>query len=273
MAASILRRDNMHPLCLDFLTAIEASPPELADLAAANGCQAISFMVHPVAGVPDFGMAGDTPMRRETRRRCTDLGIVIDMVEGFLLTAETDVAAFRPSLESAAWLGAGCANILLRDDDIARLTDNFAAFCNMAEACRVAVITEWSIRAPLKSPAEAAEFLARTGLPARLQFDSLHVYRAGFTASDIAALDSRVIARAQLSDGPAEMPPDRQFAEAIGDRLVPGEGALPLREFLAALPEGRKVGLEVPSQTLRDQGVGPAERVRRVVDGARRLLA
>jgi sugar phosphate isomerase/epimerase len=262
----------MHPLCLDFLTAIEASPPELAELAAANGCQSVSFMIHPVAGVPDFTMVGDTPMRREANRRCAELGIGIDMVEGFLLTPETDVAVFRPSLESAGWLGAGCANILLRDDDTARLTDNLAAFCEMAQACGVAVITEWSIRTPLKSPAEAARFLKRTGLSAKLQFDSLHVYRGGFAAADIAALDHGIIARAQLSDGPAEMPPDRQFAEALGDRLIPGEGALPLGDFLAVLPEGITVGLEVPMTPLREQGIGPAERVRRVVDGARLLL-
>jgi sugar phosphate isomerase/epimerase len=261
----------MHPLCLDFLTAVEATPPELAALAAANGCQSISFMVHPVAGVPDFDMVGDTPMRRETRRRCADLGIAIDMVEGFLLTADTDIAAFRPSLDSTAWLGAGCANLILRDEDIPRLTANFAAFCEMAQACGVPVITEWSRRAPLKSPAAAAEFLTRNALPARLQFDSLHLYRAGFTEADIAALDPNLIARGQLSDGPAEMPVDQQYAEALGGRLVPGEGALPLRAFLNALPEGITVGLEVPSQTLRDQGMEPAERVRRVVEGARRL--
>jgi len=262
---------TMHPLCLDFLTAVEASPPELAELAAENGCQSISFMVHPVPGVPDFDMARDTPMRRETKRRCAELGIGIDMVEGFLLTPETDLAAFRPSLESAAWLGAGCANILLRDDDIPRLTANFAAFCEMADACGVAVVTEWSRRAPLKSPGAAAAFLAHSGTSAKLQFDSLHLYRAGFAASDIAALDPGIVSRGQLSDGPADMPVDQQYAEALGSRLVPGDGALPLRAFLDALPESVVVGLEVPSQSLRDQGLGPAERVRRVVEGARRL--
>jgi hypothetical protein len=92
----------VYPLCLDFLTAIEASPPELAVLAADNGCQSISFMVHPVAGVPDFGMVGDTSMRRETRQRCADLGIGLDMVEGFLLNPETDIAVFGPALEHSA---------------------------------------------------------------------------------------------------------------------------------------------------------------------------
>jgi sugar phosphate isomerase/epimerase len=156
---------------------------------------------------------------------------------------------------------------------MARLTDNLAAFCEIAEACGVAVITEWSIRTPLKSPADAAHFLAGSGLPVRLQFDSLHVYRGGFIAADIAALDPAIVVRAQLSDGPAEMPADKQFAEALGGRLIPGEGALPLRDFLGVLPDGITVGLEVPSQALRDQGLSPAERVRRVVEGTRRLLA
>ena len=64
----------MHPLCLDFLTAVEASPPALATLAAENGLELIAIMAHPVEGVPDFGMASDTPMRRDTKRRCGELG-------------------------------------------------------------------------------------------------------------------------------------------------------------------------------------------------------
>ncbi|HEX4504754.1 MAG TPA: sugar phosphate isomerase/epimerase, partial [Alphaproteobacteria bacterium] len=101
----------MHPLCLDFLTAVEASPPELAELAAANGLGLIGIMVHPVAGVPDFGMASDTPMRRETRQRCRELGVAIELIEGFLLTPQTDVAGFRTSLESGAWLEARTVNV------------------------------------------------------------------------------------------------------------------------------------------------------------------
>ena len=196
----------MNPLCLDFLTAVEVSPPELAVLAAENGCRSISFMVHPVSGVPDFDMARDTPMRRDTKRRCAELGIGIDMVEGFLLTPDTNVTTFQSSLESAGWLGASRANVLLRDDDVPRLTANLTAFSEMASDYKVAVITEWSRRAPLKSPAEAAAFLDRSGTSATLQFDSLHLYRAGFTEADIATLHPKIISRVQLSDGPAEMP-------------------------------------------------------------------
>jgi sugar phosphate isomerase/epimerase len=260
----------MHPLCLDFLTAIEASPPELAQLAATNGLALIAIMVHPAEGVPDFGMATDTPMRRDTKRRCGALGVRIDMIEGFLLKPETDAAAFRASLESGAWLEARSVNILLRDHDLSRLGDNLAAFRDLASECGLAVVTEWSRRTPLPSPAEAAAFVARSG--ARLQFDSLHLFRAGFSAVDLMALDPSIVGRAQLSDGPADMPVERQFGEALGERLVPGNGQLPLTAFVRALPAGTVIGIEVPMESLKEQGIGPAERVTRAVTGSRRLL-
>jgi sugar phosphate isomerase/epimerase len=261
-----------HPLCLDFLTAVEASPPELASLAAANGCQSVSFMVHPVQGVPDFGMNTDTPMRRETQRRCAGLGIGVDMVEGFLLTPDVDVAAFAPSLESAAWLGAGSANVVLRDSEEARLEESFTAFRNLASSFGIVTLAEWSRRTCFPNPAAIGKFLARVGKDALLQVDFLHAHRGGSNPSEIAALDPAIVARGQISDGPADMPVDQQFAEAIGGRLNPGDGALPLREFIQALPPGIVIGIEVPNTALKDRGVSAEERVKRAVDGVRRLL-
>jgi sugar phosphate isomerase/epimerase len=263
----------VHPLCLDFLTAVEASPPELATLAAANGCASISFMVHPVQGVPDFGMASDTPMRRETRQRCADLGITVDMLEGFLLTPDVDVSAFAPSLESAAWLGARSANVVLRDSDEAHLSETFTAFRDLASSFGIVTLAEWSRRTCFPSPAAIGRFLADVGKDALLQVDFLHTHRGGFGPADIAALDPRIVGRGQISDGPAEMPVDRQFAEAIGGRLAPGEGALPLKDFIRALPAGTVIGVEVPNTALKDQGVGAEERVRRAVAGTRVLLS
>jgi sugar phosphate isomerase/epimerase len=261
------------PLCLDFLTAIEASPPELAQMAADSGLGLIGIMVHPVTGVPDFGMESDTPMRRETRQRCRDLGVTIELIEGFLLTPETDVAGFRASFESGAWLEARSVNVILRDPDLTRLADNLAACCELGREYGIAVGTEWSRRTPLKSPAEAAAFLGANAPDCTLQFDSLHVYRAGFSAADIAALDPAIVGRGQFSDGPIEMPVERQFAEALGERMIPGDGELPLTAFARALPAGTVIGIEVPMTALKDQGVGPAERVARAVAGTRAVLA
>ncbi len=262
----------MRPLCLDFLTAIEASPPELATLAAANGCESISIMVHPAPGVPDYGMNSATPMRRETLKRCRDLGVSIDTVEGFFLTPETDIAGYRSSLESAGVLGARSVNVLARETDRSRLGDRLSAFSRLADAFGLAVVTEWSIRSPFPSPAEAAAFLDGIGRPATLAFDSLHLFRGGFSASDIAALDPSIVGRGQLADGPAELPADKIMVEAFSERLPLGEGALPLASFVDALPDGVVIGLEVPMESERSRGVSAADRVRRVVEAARSLI-
>ena len=73
----------------------------------------------------------------------------VDMVEGFLLKPETDCADFQSSLESSAWLEARCVNVLLRDPDLRRLSDNFAVFCGFAGELGLRVVTEWSRRTPL----------------------------------------------------------------------------------------------------------------------------
>ena len=63
-------------------------------------------------------------------------------------------------------------------------------------------------------------------------------------------------------------------AELLRDTcLVPGEGELPLRDMLAALPRDRVVGLEVPLRSEALAGVGPRERLGRCVAAARDLLA
>jgi hypothetical protein len=54
--------------------------------------------------------------------------------------------------------------------------------------------------------------------------------------------------------------------------MVPGEGDMPLREYLAVLPPAVTVSLEVPLQSQAEAGIGPELRVRRCVDAARRLL-
>jgi sugar phosphate isomerase/epimerase len=57
------------------------------------------------------------------------------------------------------------------------------------------------------------------------------------------------------------------------ERLVPGEGDLPLRDILAALPADIVIEIEVPQRSLALAGVSPIERLRPCVEAARRLLA
>jgi hypothetical protein len=61
--------------------------------------------------------------------------------------------------------------------------------------------------------------------------------------------------------------------EAIFERMVPGEGELPLLDILSALPAGIVIEIEVPRRSLALAGVGPIDRLRPCVEAARRLLS
>jgi hypothetical protein len=61
--------------------------------------------------------------------------------------------------------------------------------------------------------------------------------------------------------------------EAIYERMVPGAGELPLLDMLAALPEDRVVGLEIPMRASAEADVSAYDRLLPCVNSARALLA
>src|SRR5262249_53147747 len=100
----------------------------------------------------------------------------------------------------------------------------------------------------------------------------MHFVRAGGKPSDLAALDSDRIGYVQLSDTTLRPRTDNYLQEATFERLVPGEGELPLAEILSAVPSDVVIGLEVPRLSLAEAGVGPLERLKPCIAGARTLL-
>ena len=79
-------------------------------------------------------------------------------------------------------------------------------------------------------------------------------------------------ASAQLCDAPLLRPPEPEYVmEGRTNRLYPGEGGLPLGEFLDALPPGRPLGVEVPN--LASNRHAPTERARLALGMTRRYLA
>jgi hypothetical protein len=76
-----------------------------------------------------------------------------------------------------------------------------------------------------------------------------------------------------LCDGPAA-PSFEQYAyNAFQERMVPGEGELPVAEFLTALPPHVIFGLEVPLRSMAEQGVGHLERAQLLMRATRAVMA
>ncbi len=80
--------------------------------------------------------------------------------------------------------------------------------------------------------------------------DALHFSRSGGLPAHIGQVDAALFRYAQICDASADMPGPTDtpnlIREARTGRLLPGEGVLPLRELVAALPAGIPLAIEAP---------------------------
>lgn len=258
---------------LDFLTATEVSPADLVAIARENDLGFVNLPVVPSWGRTDWNLIGDTPERRTTIDVLKDNDVTVDVIEAFYLREDTDVAAWKPAMESGAAMGARRIVMVHQIADQDALLEKADAFCEQAGQYGLAPILEYTPRMTQKTFMEAKEFVRLLGRPeVTIEADSLHTARGG-TPLAVLAENHALISRAQLCDGPATIRPEDGLHEAVNERMVPGEGQLPLVEFLRSLPDGIILGLEVPMQSRRQAGRDARSRVRDVVEGYKRVLA
>ncbi len=272
------------PLILEFLSAREISPAALVRLAARHEVPLVSICLLPFKalageGVPfadliDWDLVGDTPNRRALKRLCEAEGVGIASADPFILRDESAVEAARPALESAAWLGARAVTVIVVEADPTRHAAILAGFCAAAADHGLGVLHEHSPRMAVKTFREALAMQRTLAQPnLRLVVDALHFFRGDNRLGDLAALQPHEIGRVQLCDAPREVLPQGGGYEAFYERMVPGEGGLPLADLLRALPGNVPLGMEVPLWAMQEAGVQAAERVARIVAATRRLIA
>jgi hypothetical protein len=105
--------------------------------------------------------------------------------------------------------------------------------------------------------------------------DMLHLARSGGRPEDLSGVDPDALPYTQLCDAPAAPPgddPGLLIAEALQGRLLPGDGALPIREILASLPAGRPLSCEILSSDLNQRFPDTKARAKAVGDATRAFL-
>lgn len=269
----------MDLLGIDRLGLFGMPPVELVTLAADLGCASIGIGLAPAPGYnpdghPDWTLREDAALRRETVAACRDRGVAIGIVEGFAVLPGKDMRDFAGDLDLVAGLGCGRINVVSIGKDMRQAIDGFATLSELAAERGLLVSAEMGSLGPLDRVAPALEVVRGVGRANfSLLVDSMHFFRLGNTLADFAALDPALVGYVQLADAPWAPRFATYMEEAMYERMVPGEGELPLADFVRLVPEGVTVSLEVPMRALAEQGVGPRERTRRCVEAARRLLA
>ena len=255
----------VRPISLAHLTLLDATPLELIDAAAAAGFSHVGLRIVPPVPDPAWPcIVGDVRAERAIKQRLSDAGVELLDVEAFWLGPETRVQDWEAALALGARLGARYLVVICDDPDPARAIDNFAKLCALAGGLGLKPALEFIPYTHVTRLADALQIVQSAGAPnAGLLIDLLHLSRSGGTTAQLGSVPAELVHFAHVCDAPAAIPPttDALRREARGDRLYPGEGALPVRDFLAALPGGVPVAIEAPN--VRHAHLTFAERAQR----------
>jgi sugar phosphate isomerase/epimerase len=144
--------------------------------------------------------------------------------------------------------------------------------CEAALPYDVTLCLEFAKYTAIPNIAAAQRLIRASGATnARILLDTLHLARSGGSAADVLATDPSLLSYIQICDARVEGPSlDKLRWEAQNDRLLPGEGVLPLTDIVRAMPPDTVVSVETPVLALQD--LPPAERVRVSVEATRALL-
>jgi sugar phosphate isomerase/epimerase len=244
---------SVGPLALSALTILDCPPPDAVSAAALAGFDALGLRVFPAGDEPGWPLLGDTPMLRETRRRLADTGLTCWDIEVLRLRADKTWAEQLAILDAGHAVGARYVLVNVNDPDAARRLDRLNRLAVEAEARGLTLAVEYMIFTEIRTLQEAVALVMAIEGTAVVLPDSLHAARSGGTSAQLAGVPPTLIAYAQLCDTFAEPAPSsaaEALAEARTGRLLPGDGDLPLLDFVGALPPGTALSVEAPIRDL-----------------------
>jgi sugar phosphate isomerase/epimerase len=271
--------NKMDRVGIEFLTAFGLPPVPFVNLAADLGCRYVSMVLEPLDynphGYPRYSLRQDRSLRREMIAAMRDRGVSLSLGEGFVVQPNLDVReAYAADLDIMRELGAERINTVSFDPDLRRSFDQFALVAEMAASRDIDTVVEFAPCFPIGDLPTALAAIRHVGREdCRLLIDTMHLGRTSGGAADIATLDPAIIGYVQLCDAPLLPTYPDYLQEAMYERMVPGTGELPLRDFVAALPRHLVLGLEVPLRSEADRGVSTEQRLRRCVETTRTYLA
>ena len=258
----------MRRISLAHLTVLDTTPPELISVAAAAGFRTVGIRLTatPSVGVPPYDCLHEGPMLRDTLARMKDTGVNVLDTEFLRFEPDQPVGIPEGFLEVSARLGARHVLVMSAEPAEARTLERFGELCDRAAQYDLTVGLEFAIYTGVRTLAHAAEMLARSRRRnASIIIDALHFSRSGGLPDHVRAVDPSLFRYAQICDAGPDMPGPTDtpalIREARTGRLLPGEGVLPLKDLVAALPADLPLAIEAPCRATME--LPALERARR----------
>lgn len=241
----------MSRLGLDVQTLFGMPPVEHVLLAANLGCGYVSTGLGPVPWkldrFPHWSLREDAGLRRDMKAVMRDRGVKLALGEGFAIRAGVDVQSYAADLDLLAGLGALQIGTVTMEPDVSKALAQLSVLAEMTGQRGMGLTLEFAPPHSINTfdkALSAIRSIAAHNL--RLSIDAMHFFRSGGAIDQLTTAGDACIGYAQLCDVPLVPEKDDYYQEACFGRRLPGEGELPLRAFLAALPKTVPIGLEIP---------------------------
>jgi sugar phosphate isomerase/epimerase len=254
--------DRILSLAAGVSTELETDPAAFVAATAAAGWPACGIWFDPATWTD--------ATTRAVAARLADAGMIPLDIEVVRLGDERDCG---PELVAAgAALGARNVLCISRLDDRSETVARYAALCELAAPAGIRVCLEFMRFTSVPSLEAALEVVQDAAQPnGGVLVDTLHLFRSGGTLNDLATVDPGLLPYAQWCDAPAEpsgWSTRELIDDALHDRLPPGQGALPVDDFVTSLAPGTPLSLEVRSRWLRETYPDHIERAKAVLAAA-----
>lgn len=245
----------------------EASPLELIAAAAAAGYAAVGLWVEPERFSVGY--------LRQVKAALRDHDLQLLDAEVVWIKPGAMNPAHLQTLDIAAELGARHVLVVSSDPDQQATIHKLTQLCDHHRGLRI--VLEFGAFTEVRNLEQACEIIRAVNRPnLGMLIDALHWSRSGGTLEQISQLPAEWLTYAQLCDaggpGPDMGNPDDVRLEAVDYRLLPGDGDLPLWDWLAVLPEGLPLSLEIRSLSLRSAYPDFAQRAQEVRQRTRAWL-
>ena len=244
---------------LAHLTVLGCAPPEMTYIAARAGYDFISIrpILMGLAGEPDYSLADNPVMMRQTKKALAETGVRLHDIELARIYDDMHPTKYLPAMEVAAELGGRAVLSSIWTQNRAYAIEKFGEVCDLAKPFGLTVNLEYVPIAGVRSLAEAVEVLRAVKREnAGLMVDTHHFQRAGDKVEDLQGLPREWFHFAHLCDAPAEIPTDRNEMIRImrEGRLYLGEGGIDVANILKHLPP-MVYSIELPNlAVVREKG-------------------
>jgi len=248
---------------LAYLTSHRCTPPQAVRVAASQAYDFVGLRLWPNApGAPHQALLGLPEVLRETVAAQRDTGVGVFDLEIIRIGEDFDPHRWDAMYEAGAALGARAILVAGDDRDETRLADNYARLCVVMQPFGMSADLEFMPWTAVPDARAALHIVRKAGTPANagILVDALHVGRSTTTLDDIRAIPRSLLHYAQICDAQAgqHFSDEQLIHTARCERLLPGEGTIPLQTLFDALPHDLPISVEVVNLE-REKTAGPMQ--------------